>query len=174
MQLLWASGVSWDDDVPENISLEWQELKTQLSSLSSVAVPRRIVEDFEELQLHGFCDASERGFCAVVYCRTTKQTGDSAVHLACGKSKVAPLRKLSIPRLELLAALLLSDLIASVVEALKPFHAVSEIFAWSDSSVALSVIKSCPSKWKTFVANRVSHIQEIVPPPLLASCTNRR
>ncbi|XP_047995789.1 uncharacterized protein LOC125233753 [Leguminivora glycinivorella] len=53
---------------------------------------------------------------------------------------------------------------ASVVEALKPFHSVGQVFAWSDSSVTLTWIKSCPSRWKTFVANRVSHIQDIIPP----------
>ncbi|XP_061707816.1 uncharacterized protein LOC133518203 [Cydia pomonella] len=164
MQLLWVSGVSWDGDVPESIRLEWQEFKTQLSSLSAVAVPRRLVGKFDVLHLHGFCDASERGFCAVIYCRTVTEEGDVDVQLVCAKSKVAPLRKLSVPRLELLAAVLLSDLMASVVEALKPFHSVDRIFAWSDSSVTLTWIKSCPSRWKTFVANRVSHIQDVIPP----------
>ncbi|XP_063394006.1 uncharacterized protein LOC134679092 [Cydia fagiglandana] len=164
MQLLWVSGVSWDGDVPESIRLEWQEFKTQLSSLSAVSVPRPLVGKFDVLHLHGFCDASERGFGAVIYCRTVTEEGDVDVQLVCAKSKVAPLRKLSVPRLELLAAVLLSDLMASVVEALKPFHSVDRINAWSDSSVALTWIKSCPSKWKTFVANRVSHIQEIIPP----------
>ncbi|XP_063389660.1 uncharacterized protein LOC134675379 [Cydia fagiglandana] len=168
MQLLWVSGVSWDGDVPESIRLEWQEFKTQLSSLSAVSVPRRLVGKFDVLHLHGFCDASECGFCAVIYCRTVTEEGDVDVHLVCAKSKVAPLRKLSVPRLELLAAVLLSDLMASLMalglEALKPFHSVDRINAWSDSSVALTWIKSCPSKWKTFVANRVSHIQEIIPP----------
>lgn len=164
MQLLWVSGVSWDGDVPENIRFEWEAFKAQLPLLSSVTIPRRIIEEFDVLQLHGFCDASERGFCAVVYCRTVNVNGDIAVHLTCAKSKVAPLRKLSIPRLELLAAVLLSDLLASVVEALKPFHDVKQIFAWSDSSVALTWIRSCPSKWKTFVANRVTQIQDTIPP----------
>ncbi|XP_063623858.1 uncharacterized protein LOC134795856 [Cydia splendana] len=164
MQLLWVSGVSWDGDVPESIRLEWHEFKTQLSSLSAVAVPRRLVGEFDVLHVHGFCDASERGFCAVIYCRTVTGEGDVDVKLVCAKSKVAPLRKLSVPRLELLAAVLLSDLMASVVEALKPFHSVDRIYAWSDSSVTLTWIKSCPSRWKTFVANRVSHIQDVIPP----------
>lgn len=164
MQLLWASGISWDEEAPENIATEWQAFKVQLPSLSSVGVPRRMIPDFVTLELHGFCDASERGFCAVIYCRTVDRDGACHVQLVCAKSKVAPLRKLSIPRLELLAATLLADLTASVVEALEPFHAVEQIFGWSDSSVALTWIRSCPSKWKTFVANRVSHIQDIIPP----------
>ncbi|XP_073955623.1 uncharacterized protein [Choristoneura fumiferana] len=164
MQLLWVSGVAWDDDAPDNISLEWKAFRAQLPVLSSVNVPRRMVSDFVVLQLHGFCDASERGMCAVIYCRMLDANGVCTVKLSCAKSKVAPLRKLSIPRLELLAAVLLADLMTSVQEALKPFHVVQDTFAWSDSSVALSWIKSCPSRWKTFVANRVSHIQDTIPP----------
>ncbi|XP_048003104.1 uncharacterized protein LOC125239532 [Leguminivora glycinivorella] len=164
MQLLWVSGVSWDDDAPENLASEWQEFKAQLPSLKSVSVPRRMVKDFVSLEVHGFCDASERGYCAVVYLRTSGEDGTRYVHLVCSKSRVAPLRKLSIPRLELLAAVLLADLIASVAEALTPLHKICEICAWSDSSVALTWIKSCPSRWQTFVANRVSHIQDIIPP----------
>lgn len=164
MQLLWLSGVDWDEDVPEAIAKEWLAFKSQLSSLSSVVIPRRMINTFVVLQIHGFCDASERGYCAVTYCRVVDSHGVVNVRLCCAKSKVAPLRKKSIPRLELLAAVLLSELIVSVVEALKDFYRVDNIFTWSDSSVALTWIKSCPSKWKTFVANRVTEIQDRVPP----------
>ncbi|XP_073962925.1 uncharacterized protein [Choristoneura fumiferana] len=164
MQLLWVSGVAWDDDAPDNISLEWKAFRAQLPVLSSVNVPRRMVSDFVVFTTTWFCDASERGMCAVIYCRMLDANGVCTVKLSCAKSKVAPLRKLSIPRLELLAAVLLADLMMSVQEALKPFHVVQDTFAWSDSSVALSWIKSCPSRWKTFVANRVSHIQDTIPP----------
>ncbi|KAL0896002.1 hypothetical protein ABMA27_011992 [Loxostege sticticalis] len=164
MQLLWTAGVSWDDDAPSEIASEWQRFKSQLSSLASVSIPRRAFGPFASLQLHGFCDASERGYCAVIYCRVIDGEGSCSVNLCCAKTKVAPLRKQSIPRLELQAAVLLTDLIHATVEALKPFYSFDEIYAWSDSSVALSWIKSCPSKWKTFVANRVSHIQDIVAP----------
>lgn len=164
MQVLWSSGVQWDDDVPEVIAAEWLKLRTQLSLLKSVVIPRRIVHSFVSLQLHGYCDASERGYAAVVFCRVVDAEGSTFVEFCCAKSKVAPLRKLSIPRLELQAAVLLADLLQSVQEALKPLYVVQEIFAWSDSSVTLAWIQSCPSRWKTFVANRVSHIQDIVAP----------
>lgn len=160
MQLLWACGVSWDDEVPEDLASEWLRFKQQLPLLESLSLPRRMLNEPVSLQLHGFCDASERGYCAVLYIRT----GTNVVELCCAKSKVAPLRKLSIPRLELQAAVLLSDLLVSFVDALKPFYQFDDITAWSDSTVALAWIKSCPSKWKTFVANRVSHIQDRIPP----------
>ncbi|XP_073963061.1 uncharacterized protein [Choristoneura fumiferana] len=164
MRLLWAAGVAWDDVAPSDNTSEWRRLKAELPSLASVSIPRRIVGPFVSLQLHGFGDASERGYCAVVYCRFVDCHGSCSVVLCCAKSRVAPLRKQSIPRLELQAAVLLSDLMHSTTEALKPFYSVDEIFAWSDSSVVLSWIKSCPSKWKTFVANRVSHIHDIISP----------
>lgn len=164
MQVLWSSGIHWDDDVSEAIAVEWTRFKSQLSLVESIIIPRRIVHSFVSLQLHGFCDASERGYAAVIYCRVVAADGSIFVEFCCAKSKVAPLRRLSIPRLELQAAVLLSDLMLSVQEALRPLYIIQDVVAWSDSSVALAWIQSCPSRWKTFVANRVSHIQEIIAP----------
>ncbi|XP_049864838.1 uncharacterized protein LOC126366021 isoform X2 [Pectinophora gossypiella] len=164
IQLLWLSGTDWDSEVPVTIAQEWRRFKSQLSSLSSLSIPRRMVESFTSLQLHGFCDASEKGYCAVIYCRVVKNDSTIVVRLCCAKSKVAPLRRCSVPRLELLAAVLLSNLIASFKKALDGFYNFDDICCWSDSSVALTWIRSCPSKWKTFVANRVSDIQEKVSP----------
>ncbi|KAI8426723.1 hypothetical protein MSG28_014425 [Choristoneura fumiferana] len=146
MQLLWLSGVHWDDDVPKLIAKEWLKFKSQLPSLCSLSIPRRMVDSFKDIQFHGFCDASERGFCAVFYCRVVTNNNEIVVRLCCAKLKVAPLRKLSIPRLELQAAVLLSDLTVSVSHALKSFHEIVAVHAWSDSTVALTWIKSCPSR----------------------------
>lgn len=164
MQLLWSSGVQWDDEVPGNIASEWLKLKSQLSSLSSLSIPRRMIETFQEIQFHGFCDASERGYCAVVFCRVVNNNQDIVVRLCCAKSKVAPLRKLSIPRLELQSAVLLADVMSAVAQSLKELHQINKVFAWSDSTVALTWIKSCPSRWKTFVANRTASIQDKIAP----------
>lgn len=164
MQLLWLSGADWDEDAPLAVSNEWVKFKTQLPLLNAVSLPRRIIPSFSDLQFHGFCDASERGYCAVIYCRATVANQPVVVRLCCAKSKVAPLRKRSIPRLELMAAVLLSELMSSVAISLEGIHRVDNIFAWSDSSVALTWIKSCPSRWKTFVANRVTEIQDNIPP----------
>lgn len=164
IQLLWLSGVDWDSEAPVAISHEWRKFKEQLSLLSSLSIPRRIIVSFVSLQLHGFCDASEKGYCAVIYCRVVGNDGSIVVRLCCAKSKVAPLRKCSVPRLELLAAVLLSDLTTSFIDSLKDFYTFDNIYAWSDSSVALTWIRACPSKWKTFVANRVAAIQEKIPP----------
>lgn len=164
MQLLWISGVAWDEDVPPEIASEWSRYKNQLSLLASISIPRRLVQSFVALQLHGFCDASERGYCAVIYFRVVGTNSSRSVYFCCAKTKVASLRKISIPRMELQAAVLLADVMKAVVQAFEPFYRFDNIFAWSDSTVALAWIKSCPSKWKTFVANRTSHIQQKVAP----------
>lgn len=166
VQLLWISGVSWDEDAPETVVSEWLRFKSQLSMLSAISIPRRMVSSFVVLQIHGFSDASERGMCGIIFVRVVDADGCCSVYFCASRCKLAPLRKLSIPRLELQAAVLLSDLMTAVVEALSPFHTIIHRFAWSDSTVTLSWIKSCPSRWKTYVANRVSHIQERVAPEL--------
>ncbi|XP_061716627.1 uncharacterized protein LOC133524559 [Cydia pomonella] len=123
MQLLWSSGLHWDEDVPEPIAEEWLKLKSQLSCLSSLSIPRRMVLS-HDIQIHGFCDASERGYCAIVFCRMVNDDEEIIVRLCCAKSKVSPLRRLSIARLELLA-----DLVASVRHALKDFHYDAKTYA---------------------------------------------
>ncbi|OXA42254.1 uncharacterized protein LOC110859464 [Folsomia candida] len=111
--------------------------------------------------LAGFSDASERAYSAVVYF-CAYQEDKISTSLITSKTRVAPVKTVSLPRLELCGALLLSELMSSVQSALRiPLHSVT---AWTDSSVTLSWIKSHPSRWKTFVANRLTKIQALVPP----------
>ncbi|XP_050295689.1 uncharacterized protein LOC126735663 [Anthonomus grandis grandis] len=110
--------------------------------------------------MHGFCDSSEKAYAAVVYFRIITYDDNVQTYLLCSKSRVAPLKTISIPRLELCSAVLLADLMSSVKKALADSINISSLFAWTDSTVALSWIKSSPHKWTTFVSNRVSYIQE--------------
>ncbi|XP_032676814.1 uncharacterized protein LOC116846716 [Odontomachus brunneus] len=108
-------------------------------------------------ELHGFADASNGAYAAVVYLRFIDAAGSVTVTLLQGKSKVAPLKPVTIPRLELMAAVLLSHLIDSI----RSFIRIESIACtcWSDSTVVLSWLRHHPSRWKTFIANRVSDIQ---------------
>jgi len=107
--------------------------------------------------LHGFCDASMSAYGACLYLRS-ETNGESKVHLFCAKSRVAPLRALTIPRLKLFAALLLAELIVNAKETID-FDCTSH--CWSDSSVVLAWIRQPPREFNVFVSNRIAKIQEM-------------
>ena len=165
IQTLWTLGIDWDQDVPDHIQSIWTEYKTSLSALSKIEIPRRVlVKNMVSCQLHGFCDSSEKGYAAVIYFRLCDTQGEISTRLVCARSRVAPLKKISLPRLELCAAVLLSELIEFVNHSSGELINFENIFAWSDSMITLHWLKSPSSRWKTFVANRVSMIQERVDP----------
>ncbi|XP_024892895.1 uncharacterized protein LOC112468092 [Temnothorax curvispinosus] len=162
-QRLWTLKLDWDDEPPMDIRRSWSRFQTELGVLSSLRVPRAFNScHVDRCELHGFCDASELGYGAVIYLRIVTRDG-VGVRLLCAKSKVAPLRPLTIPRLELCAALLLSKLIAYVRRTLRGHLDIDDEYAWTDSEVARAWIRSAPQRWKTFVRNRVALIQDNVP-----------
>ncbi|XP_071628423.1 uncharacterized protein [Temnothorax longispinosus] len=112
----------------------------------------------ESVSLHGFCDASEKAYGAVLYLRSTTSSGIHIVRLVCSKTRVAPIKRLTLPRLELSAAALLGKLYKSTIKSIR--INLDEEFFWSDSTITLHWIQTSPHKLKTFVANRVSQIQE--------------
>ncbi|KMQ83680.1 hypothetical protein RF55_19360 [Lasius niger] len=113
------------------------------------------------VELHGFSDASQDALGAVIYIRTFHDYADAKVVLLAAKSKVAPVKRQTTPRLELSAAVLLARLLARVRNILDYRHVSSHL--WTDSTVSLAWIKGHPSKWKEFISNRVAAIQELAP-----------
>ncbi|GFT08855.1 uncharacterized protein TNCV_2407101 [Trichonephila clavipes] len=111
-------------------------------------------------ELQGFADASSLAYAAAIYCRQ-KHKGKIKVQLLVSKTKVASVKQVSIPRLELCGVHLLSKLFKSVLRTLK--HYTFDVFTWKDSKIVLSGLSSHPRKWKTFVANRTSEIMEVLP-----------
>ncbi|XP_036320521.1 uncharacterized protein LOC118735037, partial [Rhagoletis pomonella] len=98
---------------------------------------------------------------AAIYIRIQSPSTGPTISLLCAKTKVAPLKKLTIPRLELNAALILAKLLHYVRATL---HVnIDSIHLWTDSSVALTWINSNTARWKDFVRNRVLQIQDLVP-----------
>ena len=119
------------------------------------------------VEIHAFGDASEQAYGACVYLRVLSE-GKYKVSLVCSRTRVAPIKKISLPRLELLAALVCAHLAEFVRSAL--YLKSSVINCYTDSTVSLAWIKSDPLRFKTFVSNRISDIQILVPPSQWAHC----
>ncbi|CAK1595087.1 unnamed protein product [Parnassius mnemosyne] len=164
IQRLWLSGVDWDEEVPNNILNEWITYRKELKLLEKVTISRWLgsKEDATRIELHGFCDASKVAYAAVVYMRVINSDNNIKVSLLTAKTKVAPIKQVSIPRLELCGGVLLSKLLVEVGDVMRITK--ENWYAWTDSSVVLAWINSHPNKWKTFVANRVSTILECLEP----------
>ncbi|XP_058828066.1 uncharacterized protein LOC131687975 [Topomyia yanbarensis] len=133
LQEIWRSGVGWDDEIPDALNEKWEKWLKVLPSVRDVRVPRcyrLLVSNGPEtnVQLHTFVDASEDGYAAVVYLRF-QQGNRIECSIVAAKSRVAPLKFVSIPRLELQAAvagarlanMVTNSLSFKVNERLSPF-----------------------------------------------------
>jgi len=161
MQDLWISGINWDESLPQEIHTRWLGLRSKLTHLNQLNVPRcvKFHSDSQAIQLHGFCDASQRAYGACIYIRTRVGDNNHRSELLCSKSRVAPIKTISLPRLELSAALVLARLVAKVGGSIDLTNV--QIFLWSDSTITLNWIISTSRKWSVFVANRVGEIQRL-------------
>lgn len=159
IQELWRIGIDWDQSIPTDLRKRWIEFYESLSLLEELKIPRWLgTNSKDKIELHVFVDASSVGYGAVVYVRTIRPDGEILTALITSKTRVAPVKTLSIPRLELCAAELGGFLLEHVQFSLKLQRA--KVILWSDSMVVLHWIRKLPCTLKTFVANRVSSIQE--------------
>lgn len=162
LQQLWEQKLEWDTPVSKDISKSWLKFTEQLPMLSTIKIPRRIViNNFSTIELHCFNDASQKAYGSTIYLRSLDADGNINVSLVCAKSRVAPIKPTTIPRLELCAALLGAQLANTVMQALR--HPISHQIYWTDSNVVLGWIRS-PAKAKTFVANRIAAINDLTDP----------
>nr|CAH8874594.1 unnamed protein product [Trichobilharzia regenti] len=153
-------GLQWDEPLSERQREEWKGWVNSLRMLNlhSVSRPLKPSRNHDIIDFHVFSDASEVGFGAAVYIRTTLRN-DIDVSLVMGKSRVAPLKTVSIPRLELNAALLAAQLFTTVCKELDyPKHPVT---FWTDSMSVIYYIRNESARYACFVANRVSQIREL-------------
>ncbi|XP_046976508.1 uncharacterized protein LOC124542625 [Vanessa cardui] len=113
IQKLWMSGIDWDQELPPSLLREWLTYRSNLESLMNFRIPRCIHTnaDDKEVELHGFSDASNYAYAAVVYVRILDKNNGVHVNLVTSKTKVSPIKQVSIPRLELCGAVLLAKLI---------------------------------------------------------------
>ena len=165
MQCIWTLGISWDERLPPEICHTWSNFMTSLPSVSDIKISRHLpLVTAVNIQLHGFCDASQTGYGCCVYLRCVQADHSVTIQLLIAKSRVAPLKQISLPRLELCGAHLLSKLMKYCFDKLSQTFTIDLIGAWCDSTIVLSWIQTPSYRLKTYVANRVSEIQENIPP----------
>uniref|UniRef100_A0AAG5DIV5 Integrase catalytic domain-containing protein n=1 Tax=Anopheles atroparvus TaxID=41427 RepID=A0AAG5DIV5_ANOAO len=146
----------WDTPIPAELQQQWNEWLDMARSAQMISIPRAIATyPATNMELHTFVDASEDAFAACIYLRS-RHEGGYTVRLLVGKSKVAPSPILSIPRLELQAAVLGARLTETVKQELR--LNVEKVTYWSDSQTVLAWINSVDRKYHQFVAVRISEI----------------
>ncbi|XP_062539161.1 uncharacterized protein LOC134207463 [Armigeres subalbatus] len=160
VQKTWRVKIGWDDKINEDLLKLWRRWIKLLGQLDTIRIPRcyfpeYLPESYKSLQLHIFVDASEDAYVATVFFRIVEQSQVRCA-LVSSRTKVAPLKLLSVPRLELQAALLGARLAKSVAE--NHTLQIKQRFFWGDSSTVLSWIRSDHRRYRQFVAYRVSEI----------------
>jgi len=161
LRTLWQSKLGWDTPIKDNLADTWTSWTSQLEIIGNYNIPRRysLRDDIIQKTLHGFADASQEAYGAVVYVKSTHSDSTATVSIVIAKTRVVPLKGLTIPRAELTAAHLISKLLNYLSRLLH----IDDICAWSDSSIVLCWLTKSSGSLKTFVSNRVQNIHELTP-----------
>ena len=163
-QELCLRGVQWDEELRGEDRLEFNLFLSKLKKLRNVRIPRCYFSqnDVVHYELHGFSDASEKAYACVVYMRTEYSNGFVDTRIVASKARVAPIKKPTIPKLELMGALLLAQLMNTIREVLvdELQTTTMERNYWVDSIATLCWIQNC-RPWKQFVRHRVQQIREL-------------
>ncbi|XP_055622973.1 uncharacterized protein LOC129766466 [Toxorhynchites rutilus septentrionalis] len=160
MQEVWRSGTDWDEVITEHLVDRWFRWTAMLKQISDVRVPRFYFRDtdfrkFGAVQVHVLTDASEEAYACVAYLRVATRDGGRCAFLT-AKTKVAPLKPLSIPRLELQAAMLGARLMQTICTALT--LNISKRILWTDSATVLAWLRSETRRYHQFVSFRIGEI----------------
>lgn len=136
MQQLALLQTGWDDPVPPQLETKWTAFHKQLHQLQELRIdPFAFTPQWTDVQIHCFADASELAYGTCLYVRSTDQAGNIHVQMLSSKSRVAPLKRLTLPRLELCAAKEAASLHSKVIKAID-LGQVRSTF-WSDSTIVL-------------------------------------
>ena len=170
LQDLWRMGMDWDQVPPQSLIHKFSKWLDSSKSLKNFELPRIYFPDIgwsriKCIEIHGFSDASCKGFGAVTYLRIKTSDG-FAVAFGIAKSRVAPVAGLSLPRLELMGCLLNCRLVDFFITALDLDHSDIQYSThyWTDSTVCLHWLRSDPFLLQMFVSNRVTAIQKLSNP----------
>ena len=166
LQQLCKNQFGWDELIPQENFPVWEQWLCHLTDLEKVTVSRCLKpENFGELQaaeLHHFSDASESGYGAASYLRLENRSGDIHCALLLGKSRVSPLKSVTIPGMELTAATVSVNLHRQLVQELEIL--IDNTIFWADSTIVIQCIRNEARRFQTLVANRLSLIHDVSSP----------
>ena len=162
LQMLSRKKIGWDEPLEENENEQWTRWLDDLGKLKEVTVDRcfkpKEFTQVQEIQLHLFSDASRQGYAAAAYFRLKDVAGRVHCSFVMGKARLAPIREISIPRLELTAAVIsvkLSHVIRDELDL-----TVSKVIYWTDSTSVLKCINNETKRFHTFESNRLTIIRD--------------
>lgn len=159
IQDIWRTQCDWDTIVPDHIQKRWHEFRNALTHLSNITIPRWLgIEPGKLIQIHGFADASAKSYGMCFYVRAEGHDSIEC-NLVIAKTKVAPLKGMTIPRLELSAVVMMANALKQVCDT----HGVciENVTLWTDSSIVIHWLSKNPVGMKEFVARRVADVQDL-------------
>ena len=159
-QDLCLQGLGWDELIPETSKQKWEAWLRELPKLEQFQIPRcfkpQEFSDVKRCELHHFSDASNQGYGAASYLRQINAVGKVHCSLIMAKSRLAPLKAMSIPRMELSAAALATRLDRMIKQEVT--LSIDQSTFWTDSTCVLRYVENKDKRFQTFVANRISAI----------------
>ena len=166
LQELCREGTDWDDPVPDQIRIRWEKWRSKLCLLNEFKVRRCFKpNDFGPVQsteLHHFSDASTSGYGQCSYIRLANVHGEVHCEFVMAKSRICPLKTITIPRLELTAALV-SVRVSTMLHKELDYNKIVDVY-WTDSKVVLGYLNNEARRFHVFVANRVQQIRDETSP----------
>ena len=158
----------WDKVIEGELYEQWKDILEHVKCVPVIRIPRNYLagggelSDVTNVQLHGFSDASGKAHGCVVYLRVTFRSGEVISRFVAAKSRVNPIKETSIPRLELMACVLLSKLLKVIKESLVDY-VIDEVYCWTDSMDCVWWINTISKVWPRYVQNRVKKVRTNLP-----------
>ncbi|XP_071042700.1 uncharacterized protein [Parasteatoda tepidariorum] len=147
LQKLWILRLEWDESLPDSMAKDWQCFVSTLPAFEDMQIPRHVGEK-SGIVIHGFSDASAVAYGAVLYMQSISEE-TSYTRLLCSRSRVSPVKPITIPRLELCASVLLAQHLNKVLKSLT--LPIQQIMLWTDSTIVLAWLQQSPDQLKTFI-----------------------
>ncbi len=161
LQELCRLKIGWDDEVPDSMKRKWNNWTKSLYDLRQFSIDRcwkpKGFESVQSTQVHHFSDASQKGYGTASYLRLVNDSGQVECNLIMSKARVAPIKSVSIPKMELNAATVAVRMDAMLKRELE--IQPDETYFWTDSETVLKYINNDTARYPVFVANRVSVIR---------------